>query len=84
MGLWKALIFWKNEPIIKKPRKKRKLVTQRDRVLRHLKNGLPLTQREAFYMNMGTRLSAHIHVLRRHGHVITCDKSKGYGTYKLQ
>jgi hypothetical protein len=62
--------------------------TQTQRILRHLKRGLPITQMSAFTRYRCMRLAARIEELRGDGHRITSRtlrrNGKRYSCYRLK
>ena len=55
--------------------------TQRSEILRHLKEHGTLTSTEAIEKYGATRLAAHVHVFRKHGHNIETRDCLGKNRY---
>ena len=59
-------------------------MSQKDRVLHWLKSGRTLTPKDAYFNDMGMRLGAIIHILRRdEGYNIANISKTSYAEYKL-
>ena len=57
--------------------------THRHNIRKHLKSGKTLTQLQATNLWGCIRLAPNIKRLKEEGLIIECDRSKGYGVYKL-
>lgn len=60
-------------------------MTQKEKILEHLKNNNEITSWEAIEKYHITRISEYIRQLRKEGYLITTERqAEGYGIYRLE